>query len=186
MWFAEAQGQSALRGEKRMVNRNHRLLSLVALVFLAVLTQSSIAQAGSTTTNLNVSATVTNNCSISTADLAFGTYDPIATNASSPKDSTGTVTITCTTGAVTNVALDTGANNSGTTRRMKAGSNYLTYEIYQDSGRTTVWGSGTSKLDTGTAPNFNARSFTAYGRITAGQDVPSGSYTDTVVATVNF
>ncbi len=169
-----------------MITRNLWLLGLSGLVLLAVLTQFSLAQAGSISANLNVSATVTDNCIISTADLAFGAYDPIVTNASSPKDSTGTVNITCTSGAVTNVELDTGANASGSTRRMKAGSNYLTYEIYQDSGRNTVWGSGASKLDTGTAPNFNLRAFTAYGRITAGQDVPAGSYTDTVVATVNF
>ena len=169
-----------------MIARNLRLLSLPVSVLLAVCIQCSIAQAGSSTTNLNISATVTDNCSISTADLAFGAYDPIVTNASSPKDSTGTVSITCTTGAVTNVGLDTGANASGGTRRMKAGSSYITYEIYQDVGRTTVWGTGANKNDTGTAPNFNPRSFTAYGRITAGQDVPAGSYTDTVVATVNF
>ncbi len=169
-----------------MTIRNFRLLSSSGLLLMVFLIESSPVHAGSSTTNLNVSATVTNNCTISTADLAFGAYDPIVTNASSPKDSTGTVNITCTSGAVTNVELDTGANASGSTRRMKAGSNYLSYEIYQDSGRTTVWGSGTGKLDTGTAPNFNPRAFTAYGRITAGQDVPAGSYTDTVVATVNF
>jgi spore coat protein U-like protein len=169
-----------------MIARNLRLLTLAGLVFLAASIRCSIAQAGSSSTNLNVSATVTDNCTISTADLAFGAYDPIVTNASSPKDSTGTVSITCTSGAVTNVELDLGANASVGTRRMKAGSSYLTYEIYQDSGRTTVWGTNANKLDTGTAPNFNLRAFTAYGRITAGQDIPAGSYTDTVLATVNF
>jgi spore coat protein U-like protein len=30
------------------------------------------------------------------------------------------------------------------------------------------------------------RSFTAYGRVAGSQDVPAGTFTDTVTATVNF
>jgi spore coat protein U-like protein len=41
-------------------------------------------------------------------------------------------------------------------------------------------------LDIPAAPNRNPRNFTAYGRVTAAQDATVGSYSDTVVATVNF
>jgi len=68
-----------------------------------------------------------------------------------------------------------------------ATTDYLTYELYQETGRTTVWGTtGTALLSIGAAPSKAARTFTVYGRIPSGQDLPAGSYTDTVQATVNF
>jgi spore coat protein U-like protein len=142
--------------------------------------------AATKTADLAISASVANNCSISTAALAFGAYDPVVTNASADLDSTGTVTIACTKGATTSVELDLGANFTGTQRRLRDGTTYLNYQIFQDNARSTVWGTGADRQDTGAAPNKAPRSFTAYGRVGAGQDVPAGSYTDTVVATVNF
>ena len=78
-----------------------------------------------------------------------------------------------------------------------AGSDMMTYELYQppDStpgtacsyGSATVWGnSGGSLFTPATAPNKNARTYNICGEVAAGQDLPFGSYTDTVVATVNF
>jgi spore coat protein U-like protein len=65
--------------------------------------------------------------------------------------------------------------------------NFLTYELYQEVGRVTVWGTaGGALLSPSAAPSKAARDFTVYGRVTAGQDATAGSYTDTVVATVNF
>jgi spore coat protein U-like protein len=70
---------------------------------------------------------------------------------------------------------------------MTDGADFLTYELYQDSNRTTVWGnSGAGLLSPAAAPSKAARNFTVYGRVTANQDVAAGSYSDTVLATVNF
>jgi spore coat protein U-like protein len=41
-------------------------------------------------------------------------------------------------------------------------------------------------LDIPAAPNRNPRDFPVYGRVAAAQDATVGTYTDTVVATVNF
>jgi spore coat protein U domain-containing protein, fimbrial subunit CupE1/2/3/6 len=158
---------------------------------LIVLLASAPAFAASATSSFSVSATVTNNCTITTAAINFGAYDPTVTNLSTPLDATGSVTITCTKGAVTTVGLSAGANGAnatGTTRAMKSGSDYLSYELYQDTGRATVWGnSGTGLFTPPVAPSKDLRTFTTYGRIPAGQDVPAGTtYTDTVTATVNF
>ncbi len=147
--------------------------------------------AGSATSNFSVTASVANNCTISTSAIAFGAYDPIVSNATTPLDSTGSVTITCTKGAATTIGLNAGNNSAsatGTTRAMKSGSDYLSYEIYQNAGRTTLWGnSGADLFTPPVAPDKNPRTFTTYGRVPAGQDVPAGaSYTDTVTATVNF
>jgi spore coat protein U domain-containing protein, fimbrial subunit CupE1/2/3/6 len=167
----------------------NRLVGLVAP--LIILLAAAPALAGSATSNFSVTASVANNCTISTTALAFGGYDPIVANASTALDNTGSVTITCTKGAATTIGLNAGnngANATGTTRAMKSGSDYLSYEVYQNSGRTTLWGNSGGDLFTpANAPDKNPRTFTTYGRVPAGQDVPAGaSYTDTVTATVNF
>ena len=122
--------------------------------------------------------------------MTFGAYDPITANLTTPLDSTGTVTITCTQGTSRTVGLDLGANASGSTRRMNdGGTSYLTYELYKDSGYSAVWGnSGGNLLTPATNPAASnaAVNITVYGRVAAAQNVIAGSYTDTVVATVNF
>lgn len=146
-------------------------------------------QAASATANLSVSATIVNNCTIITTPVSFSTYDPIGANATADDDNgTGTVTIACTRGTIATIGLGPGNNASGTARRMLNGtSNYLTYELYQSSARTTVWGNaGAALYSPGAAPSKAPRTFSVYGRIFAGQDLPAGNYVDTVQATVNF
>jgi spore coat protein U-like protein len=152
-----------------------------------VLALATPALAQTATATLSVSATVAKNCSIATTAVAFGNYDPVVANATSPLDGTGTVVVTCTKGAGTRIDLGLGANASGTTRRMSGGTDFLSYELYQNSSRSTVWGSGVAAGETVvTAPSKAARTFTVYGRVPAGQDVAAGPYNDTVVATINF
>ena len=144
--------------------------------------------AATASTNLSVSATVINNCLITTSALAFGSYDPVVANSAADLDGTGVVSVACTKGVAPTIALGLGSNASGSTRRMTDGSgHFLTYELYKETGRVTVWGAaGGALLSTSAAPSKDARDFTVYGRVTAGQDATAGSYTDTVVATVNF
>jgi spore coat protein U-like protein len=171
--------------------RANKFLGLAAAVSGMALVAAGFnatASAATATANLGVSATVTNNCTISTAALAFGSYDPVVAHASTNLDGTGTVIVACTKGATATVGLGLGSNASGSTRRMTNGaSEYLTYELYQDAGRITVWGdSGAGLYSPGAAPSKAARNFTVYGRVTSNQDVVAGGYSDTVVATVNF
>jgi spore coat protein U-like protein len=170
--------------------RANKFLGVVAFggAAIAAAAFGTAASAATATANLGVSATVTNNCTISTAALAFGSYDPVVAHASTNLDGTGTVIVACTKGATATIGLGLGSNASGSIRRMKdSGTNYITYELYQDSGRSTVWGTaGGALLSPGAAPSKTARNFTVYGRVASNQDVPAGSYNDTVVATVNF
>jgi spore coat protein U-like protein len=138
--------------------------------------------------NLTVSATVTKNCTITTAPVAFGNYDSVAANATAPLDGIGTITVKCTKGAAAKVGLNTGGSATGTTRRMVGtATEYLTYELYQDTARAIVWGdTAATALDVPAAPNQTPRNFTVYGRVAQAQEAAVGSYTDTVLATVNF
>ncbi len=173
----------------------HSLLTATIAGSALVVTSTLLANpasAATATANLNVSATVPTNCSISTSDLAFGSYDPAGANASAPLNGTGSVTTKCTVGASPNITLgqgansDTGSTDAAPLRRLKdGGSNYLSYSLYQDAGRTAVWGNtpGTGVGTTGTGVDVGLN---IYGRISGSQNVPAGSYSDTVVATVTF
>ncbi len=144
--------------------------------------------AADSTASLTVNATVSNNCTITTSALTFSAYDPVVANATANSDGTGRVTVACTKGAAPSIGLGTGSAASGNTRRLSDGAgNFLAYDLYQDSGRSVSWTtSGGGLLTTQAAVSKAARDFTVYGRIAGNQDVPAGSYGDTVVATVNF
>jgi spore coat protein U-like protein len=184
----DASNQKTRRDKAMRANKFLGVAAGVSGLALMAAGFGSLVSAATATANLGVSATVTNNCTISTAPLAFGSYDPVVAHASANLDGSGTVSVACTKGATSTIGLGLGSNASGSTRRMNDGStNYLTYELYSDSGRTTVWGNaGGSLYNPGAAPSKVARDFTVYGRVASNQDVPAGSYNDTVVATVNF
>jgi spore coat protein U-like protein len=169
-----------------MTPKKNLLLAVAAAALLVA--GHSPAQAATATNPLNVSATVSNNCTITTGTLQFGAYDALATNASANLDQTGTFSITCTKGTPYTVSLGLGAHASGTTRRMVNGADntaFLTYEIYNDSFGGTVW-NGTNTVTGTSASKATAITMTAYGRIPAGQDATQGAYSDTVVETVTF
>jgi spore coat protein U-like protein len=168
-----------------------RTLPLAGSLLLALGAASSV-DALTATSNLAVTASVTANCTITTAPVAFGAYDPVSTNAAAALNGTGTLNVTCTTGASATLTLGQGSNpNTGSSdtapaRRMKdTGTNFLTYSLYSDSGRSTVWGNtaGTGLANTGTGVSVP---ITVYGAVDAGQNVPAGNYSDTVLATVTF
>jgi spore coat protein U-like protein len=165
-------------------------LKLAAAAFVAgylFFAHPSMCAADSATTTMNVTASVSSNCLISSpAALAFGTYDPIGANSSANLDvAPNALAVQCTRGAVAQIALDLGTHAQGTARRMASGPNFLTYEIYTSSARTTIW--NTTNTVQYTATTSNKTNLAVYGRVPSGQDVPAGgSYTDTITATINF
>ncbi len=170
---------------------NARLLSLAGAVAVAIGAAPG-TEAATATSNLSVTASVTANCTITTAPVAFGAYDPVSANASTALNGSGTVSVTCTSGASANVTLGQGSNAGGGStdtapvRRLKdTGTDFLSYSLYSDSGRTTDWGNtaGTGVAHTGTG---TLTALTVYGSVAAGQSVPAGNYSDTVVATITF
>lgn len=144
------------------------------------------AMAATATGTMGVSATVQTACSLSTIDLAFGNYDPTSATAT---DASSTINVTCTSGTSFTVGVNAGTTSGTTvsTRKLANGANRLAYGLYQDAARTTNWGN-TPGLDTPAAivASSSASSLTVYGRLSASQNVPAGTYTDTVTVTVNY
>ena len=164
------------------------LCVLAGFAVVAIAAESRLIGQQASSASLTVSATVTKNCTITTAPVAFGNYESVTANATAPLDGIGTITVKCTKGAAAKVGLNPGGNAQGATRRM-AGSatEYLTYELYKDTGRATIWGdTADTALDVPAAPNQTPRDFPVYGRVPQAQEAAVGTYTDTVVATVNF
>lgn len=150
---------------------------------------SNPAHAGSASANLDVSASVSDNCTISAAPLAFGAYDP---SSASPLDGSAQLTVQCTLAASANILLGQGANaDAGSTdaaplRRLADGAgNFLSYALDQDAAHSTIWGntSGTGVAHTGTGMSAQ---ISVYGRLPGSQNVPAGAYSDSVMATINF
>jgi spore coat protein U-like protein len=166
-----------------------KILVLSVLGVAATLVRGPEAHAATATDNLVVTADVIATCTILAAPVNFGTYD---VGSAVDHDATGTVTINCSNGSAVYVMLGEGLQpNAGSLpaapmREMSAGgTDVLTYGLFMDAGHTANWGntqvSGMARTGTGAAD-----AITVYGRIPAGQGVLSGTYTDTVIATVEY
>jgi spore coat protein U-like protein len=180
---------TALTHSRRNVVRKSYLSTLKPALMVAVVTVAGAraASAQTATSSFAVTANVVSKCTISSVALSFGDYDPLVVNASTPLDASSSVTIRCTKGASSNIGLDLGLSASGSTRRMSGGGDFLTYELYKDASRTTVWGnSGTGLLNPGVSPSMAARTVSVYGRVPAAQDSTVAGYSDTITATITF
>jgi spore coat protein U-like protein len=177
--------QSRLNGEQTMrISRVVRALSLTG-GFALTMGVAAPAAAQSQQANLSVAAAVSKNCTITATAISFTAYDPVVANDTDALDGAGGLSVACTKGVNPALSLGGGGNASGAQRQLAFGSERLRYDLFSDSTRTSTWTTSTS-VTMGVAPSKVARPVTVYGRIAGGQDVPAGSYTDTLLATVNF
>jgi spore coat protein U-like protein len=167
-----------------------RTLTITSAAVLPLAIAAIPAHAGTATSTFQVTATVVNSCAINSAgNLGFGNYDPASATATTGNS---TINVNCTKGDVYTIALNYGGTGSVANRIMVSGTNNLNYNLYVDSALTKVWNStcgAGNNCDGGTGAGpgaANAQPYTVYGQIPAGQNVPAGSYADTITLTVNF
>lgn len=162
---------------------NTKLLKKIVLItslgFTAILATS--AQAGTDSATIQLNTQVVANCTISADALNVSGYDSIVANKSVNFDKESNVTVTCTKDTGITIGLDQGANG----RHLKSGDNLLAYELYQDASRSKVWGNDGDALLSATGTGL-AETKTVYVRVPQNQNVPAGTYTDTIIATVSF
>jgi len=149
---------------------------------------------GSQSSTVVITASIPASCTIGTAAIAFAAYDPVNANATAPNDQTGEIIIRCTKGTSgITIDLGNGAHNTGQQRRMAnltSSSTFINYEVYQETGRASVWGAGDGgSVRSGADLNGTGSvvAVTMYGRIPPGQLAAiAGPYSDTLVSTINF
>jgi len=178
-----------------------RLYALGAALGMAAALLPHSANATTQTGSFNVTSSVAKNCSVSATTLAYGAYDPVVANLASVLNGSNTMSVKCTkgTGSAVYVQANTGSNGahaSGScavatcTRAMTDGTDYLSYDLYTDSGYTHVWSPSATSGNTVFSFDFSTsgatQTATVYGQVPAAQNVEIGSYTDSITMTVNF
>jgi len=177
------------------MNSSFRLFAALAVCAVTV----AAAAGTDSSKSIAVSSTVNTSCVVSSgATLAFAAYDPVgANNTAGTGDlaGTGSFSLRCTKGAAVNVGLDVGTHASGAQRRLSDGAgtpSFLNYNLFQPNGGVTGTCPGTTAWDNSTntlgysSTSAAARSVAVCGTIPGGQDVPAGSFTDTVTIYANF
>jgi spore coat protein U-like protein len=166
-----------------------QLFVALGIASIAVIGSDSRTHAATKTSDFNVTAKVVANCNITSTNVSFGDYDPLAT--SDLTSTSGSVTVTCTRGAAVTVDLNGGAQGSGADNYMASTTGgLLKYQLFQDTGHTVRWnnsaGTGGSSLSF-TSSSLTPVVKTIYGVVPKAQEAGvADDYTDTVTATVNF
>lgn len=119
---------------------------------------------------------------------AFGTYDVFSASA---LDTMGSVTYKCLVSLAVTIDLSTGSSGTYAARTLAriGGGSTLSYNLYADVARQSVWGDGTN----GTVHYviilalLTDVTIPIYGRIPARQGTAAtGNYSDVVVITLNY
>jgi spore coat protein U-like protein len=130
--------------------------------------------------NVTITTTVAPVCSFSIgAALALPAYDPI-TKASVFADHP--FSIQCTMAELPKVTL--GAGFAGLLKKNPTDTTPLTYTLAQPGGAVGSWTAGgvwNAPPADGSVQPYNLRA-----QVTAGQDVPAGTYTETIVLTLSL
>lgn len=174
--------------------------TLLAAAVLAFGSFAITAQAATTTTgvDMGVQIKIQNACNVSVSSSAnnvdFGTVGTLGTKVDAT--ATSVIGVICNDGTTYDVGINAGANASTagdiSTRRMTDGTNFITYQLYQESGHNTAWGNTvstdtvTGTGDGGGSNGTTATNFTVYGEVPVQTTPAAGTYTDTVQVAVTY
>ena len=183
-----ARASAAIRGDVmptllRPAMRRPVIRLSTATLLLAAAASSS--QAATTTSTFTVQMTVTSSCVINSAStLNFGSQGVLTANV----DNTSTLQVQCTNTTPYNIGLDAGTGSGATVaaRKMSNGSATVTYSLYSDIGRTTVWGNTVGTNTVSGTGNGASQAYTVYGRVPAQTTPAANTYTDTITVTVTY
>lgn len=168
---------------------------MIPLVNLTMRSAIVLAAAYLLTPLPNAQAAVTFTCTVNATGILFGNYNPLSPAGDS---SVGSWTVTCNalgSGSATvagTLTLSTGSSGSYTGRTMKSGTRALQYNIYATPSHSQVIGDGSAGTlalsDSGTVTAGQVYQITGsmYGFVPPSQDVPAGTYTDSIVVTVTY
>ncbi|MEC5343632.1 spore coat U domain-containing protein [Brenneria populi] len=122
--------------------------------------------------------------------IDFGTQSASATNVDATSTvGGGSIVVTCTPGVAISIELDYGLHGGSSARRYvmnTAGSVSLPYQLYRDSARTQVWGTGDLAMSIASFPT-TTQTYTVYARYFGASPLPpAGVYTDSVTVSLTY
>lgn len=177
-----------------MMNVSYKA-SLAACIAAVTLGWAATASADSATGSLTVQVNLVDDCKVSSSDgnspfggafLNFGTQGTLTdvVDGRTEASGNGALLVQCTKGVAYSVGLGAGTN-PGTpgdvnTRRMGNAGEYVTYQLYSDSGRATVWGDQVGQNTVQRTSTGQVEAIPVYGRIPPQTTPRRGLYTDIV------
>ena len=187
---------------------NHKLIT--GLISLLALASVQSSQAGSVTSGVKSSATLSATCTLSAGSMNFGSYNPAV---KSNTTANSNISFVCTKNTVVTVNLNGSAANINQqgpavvtnsvsyaehngvqwARYMVGGTSAgaLSYNLFQDSGYSQIFG-GTNWFSDITGHNQQvvatgaSQNITVYGAIAYGQYVNPDNYSDSVPVLLTF
>ena len=177
---------------KTKLNQSKLKLAMVSAIIAGSMGLSATSYAGTATGTMAVETSVLMSCTISAGAMTFASYDPTA---ATDNDSTATLTSTCTSGGAAIITMNqgtraqVGSSDTAPVRAMYNGNEGtpedLLYQLYSDSAGGTVWGN-TDVTGKSITADGTAQTFTVYGRIPKSQTVTTGSFSDSILVTLNY
>lgn len=172
---ASASGDGRRATAVPKLDRYHEARDLLALAALSVF---AAARSATTQSSINVSASVSGTCAISSTALSFGLYSPGATLSDA-----GVLTVRCTNGIPFSIALGDGQGVGGGRRMTGLGGATLPYEVYLDSGQSRRWDAeSNTRAGVGTGGD---QPFSLFGHIPP-SPAAAGEYEDTVTVSLTY
>ena len=155
-------------------------LSLFSMLVAAlVLLGMYRAESATSTTSLNVTATVTAYATVRVlADLTFGAYDPVAGN-----NASASIGVTVTDGVPFKVYGDYHDEVDLLKLERTGGGSHLDYSLWENSNRTIRFVAATVSQKTGVGLE---QVFDIWGYLPPNQAPTLGDYTDVVTVTVEY
>jgi spore coat protein U-like protein len=134
--------------------------------------------------SFTTTATVLATCRVAATSMNFGSVAAL----SSSVDASSSITVRCTNGTPYNVGLSAG-NGAGATvfnRKMTNAGSTVSYSLYINSARSTVWGNTVGTDTVGGTGSGNDQTLTVNGRVPAQATPAPANYADTIVVTVTY
>lgn len=151
------------------------------LSFIILFSTIAYTQKNENSSEFVVQLTVTERCEIQstqTQSIDFGSIQRSTNNVSS----SGSLNVSCSQNTPYSIAL----HSDKTLKNTQDNSIQVPYQLYQEAGFKTVWGSSSQEnfasMGTGADQNFKI-----WAKINEGAtNIPAGVYIDTVIATITY
>ena len=129
-----------------ITGQRSKLLVRLLVSGLATAALPQAAWAATSTTSMNVTANVPDNCTVTASSVAFGSVDVLSATAST---ATGGITVRCSSGTAWTATAGTGGGSGATATLRKMShttdaSKTTNYALFTDAGYTRVWGDGST------------------------------------------